>query len=214
MRTDSLVETCHLKYEKKANNLRIFGWFLRVMCKKHIFLVLLSRVSLFVTPWAVACQASLSTGFSRQEYWSGLPCPPPGNLPKPRIESRTLASQGDSLLPEPPGKPKKTGVGSLSLLQGIFPTQESNWGVSCIAGGFFTSWATREAGCSNCFKVFSALMRSQSRKVSRSKDAFNQSQDGLKMETEEQIPKCVWPINQKPTLNTLWNNTCYQFFLL
>ena len=107
-----------------------------------------------------------------------------------------------------------TGGGSLSLLQGIFPTQESNWGVSCIAGGFFTSWATREAGCSNCFKVFSALMRSQSRKVSRSKDAFNQSQDGLKMETEEQIPKCVWPINQKPTLNTLWNNTCYQFFLL
>ena len=44
----------------------------------------------------------------------------------------------------PPGKPKNIGVGSLSLLQGIFLTQGSNW-VSCIAGGFFTNWAIREA---------------------------------------------------------------------
>ena len=46
----------------------------------------LSRVQLFVTPWTVACQAPLSMGFSRQEYWSGLPCPPPGDLPDPWIE--------------------------------------------------------------------------------------------------------------------------------
>ena len=52
--------------------------------------------------------------------------------------------QADSLSYEPPGKPKNTGVGSLSLLQGNFLTQELN-GVSCIAGRFFTSWATREA---------------------------------------------------------------------
>ena len=45
---------------------------------------------------------------------------------------------------EPPGKPKKPGVGSLYLLQETFPNQGSNWG-SCIAGSFFTSWATREA---------------------------------------------------------------------
>ena len=68
-------------------------------------------------------------GFSRQEYWSGLPCPPPWDPPNPGIESRSPALQADSLPLEPPGKPKNTGVGSLSLLQGIFPTQGSNWGV-------------------------------------------------------------------------------------
>ena len=65
-------------------------------------------------------------GFSRQEYWSGLPCPPPGDLPNPGIDPRSPALQVASLPSEPPGKPKNTGVGSLSLLQGIFPTQELN----------------------------------------------------------------------------------------
>ena len=89
--------------------------------------------------------------FPRQEYWSGLPCPPPGDLPNSGIKSRSPALQADSsILSESPGKPKNTGVGSLSLLQGLFLTQESSWlrnqtGVSCIAGGFFTNWATREA---------------------------------------------------------------------
>ena len=73
-------------------------------------------------------------GFSRQEYWSGLPCPPPGNLSNPGIELRSLALQADSLPSEPPGKPKNTGVGSLSLLQWIFLTQQSNPRVSCILG--------------------------------------------------------------------------------
>ena len=45
-----------------------------------------SCVRLFATPWTVACQPPLSTGFSRQEYWSGLPFPPPGDLPEPRIK--------------------------------------------------------------------------------------------------------------------------------
>ena len=89
----------------------------------------LSSVQLFVIPWTVAGQAPLSLGFSRQEYWSGLPCPPPGDLPNPGIEPRSPALQADSLLSEPPEKPKKTGVGSLSLLQGIFPTQELNQGL-------------------------------------------------------------------------------------
>ena len=70
-----------------------------------------------------------SVGFSRQEYWSGLPCPPPGNLPNPVDEPRSSVLQADSLLSEPPTKPKNTGVDSLSLLQGIFPTQESNRGL-------------------------------------------------------------------------------------
>ena len=47
---------------------------------------LLSHVQLFATPWTVACLASLSMGFSKQEYWSGLPFPPPGDLPDPGIE--------------------------------------------------------------------------------------------------------------------------------
>ena len=68
-------------------------------------------------------------GFSRQEYWSGLPCPPPGDLPNPGIKPRSPRLQADSLPSEPPGKPKNTGVGNLSLLQGNFPTQESNWGL-------------------------------------------------------------------------------------
>ena len=51
-----------------------------------------SHVQLFVTLWTVACQAPPSMGFSRQEYWSGLPCPPPGDLPDPGIEAMSLKS--------------------------------------------------------------------------------------------------------------------------
>ena len=53
----------------------------------------------------LARQAPLSMEFSRQEYWSGLPFPSPGDLPDPGIEPRSLALQADSLLYEPPGKP-------------------------------------------------------------------------------------------------------------
>ena len=60
---------------------------------------------LFVTPWTVARQASLSMGFSRQEYWSGLPFPFSGNLPNSQIKPRSPALQADSLPFEPPGKP-------------------------------------------------------------------------------------------------------------
>ena len=69
-----------------------------------------------VTPWTVAHQSPLSMGFSRQEYWSGLSCPPPGDLPNPGIEPRSATLQVDSLSTEPPGEPKNTRVGSLSLL--------------------------------------------------------------------------------------------------
>ena len=51
-----------------------------------------SHVQLFATLWTVACQAPLSIGISSQEYWSGLPCPPPGDLPNPWIEPRSLMS--------------------------------------------------------------------------------------------------------------------------
>ena len=60
---------------------------------------------LFATPWIVARQASLSMGFSRREYWSGLPFPSPEDLPNPGIKPRSPALQADSLPAEPPGKP-------------------------------------------------------------------------------------------------------------
>ena len=64
-----------------------------------------------------------------QEYWSGLPCPLPGDLPNPGIKPRSPTLQVDSLPSKPPGKPQNTGVGSLSLLKGIFLTQVLNWGL-------------------------------------------------------------------------------------
>ena len=63
----------------------------------------LSHVRLFAMPWTVACQAPLSMEFSRQEYWSGLPLPSPGDLPNPGVEPGSPGLQADSLLSEPPG---------------------------------------------------------------------------------------------------------------
>ena len=77
---------------------------------------MLSRVRFFATPWAVAHQVPLSMGFSRQEYWSGLPFPSAGDLSNPEIKPRFPTLQADSLPSEPLGKPKNTGVGILSLL--------------------------------------------------------------------------------------------------
>ena len=62
----------------------------------------LSGVRLFATPWTVAYQASPSMGFSRQEYWSGLPFPSPGDLPGPGIEPGSPALEADTLTSEPP----------------------------------------------------------------------------------------------------------------
>ena len=62
------------------------------------------RVRLFVTPWTVAYEAPPSMGFSRQEYWSGLPFPSPGDLPHPGIEPWSSALQADALPSKPPGK--------------------------------------------------------------------------------------------------------------
>ena len=64
-------------------------------------------VQLFATAWTVTCQSSLTIAFSRQEYWSGLPFPSPGDLPSPGIKLRCPALQADALPSEPPGKPFK-----------------------------------------------------------------------------------------------------------
>ena len=68
---------------------------------------LLSRVQFFATPWMVAHQALPSMGFSRQEYWSGLPFPSPGDLPDPGIEPRSPTLQADALTSEPPGNSRE-----------------------------------------------------------------------------------------------------------
>ena len=69
----------------------------------------LSRFRLFVTPWTVAYEAPPSMGFSRQEYWSGLPFPSPGDLPDPGIEHGSPELQADALPSKPSGKPAPSG---------------------------------------------------------------------------------------------------------
>ena len=73
------------------------------MLKVKVKVKSLSCVQLFATPWTVAYQAPPSMGFSRQEYWSGLPFPSPGDLPDPGIEPGSPALEADTLTSEPPG---------------------------------------------------------------------------------------------------------------
>ena len=80
----------------------------------------LSRVHLFVTPWTVAYQDLRSMGFSRQEYWSGLPFPFPGDLPNPEIEPGSPALQTDPLLSKPLGNPY------LSIVRTIYDKLTAN----------------------------------------------------------------------------------------
>ena len=65
---------------------------------------------IFVTPQIVACKAPLSIEFSRQEYWSGFPCPPPGHLPNPGVKPRSPVLCADSLQSEPPGNSMHTDI--------------------------------------------------------------------------------------------------------
>ena len=77
----------------------------------------LSCVRLFATPWTVAHQAPLSIGFSRQEYWSGLPFPSPEDLPVPGIEPRSPSLQADALTSEPLGKPLSKTVTNIFITE-------------------------------------------------------------------------------------------------
>ena len=87
-----------------------------------------SRVQLFATIWTIAHQAPLSMGSSRQEYWSGLSCPPPGDLPDPGIEPSSLMSPalaGDFFLPLVlPGKPKNLFIKYFLLINYIWTLKE------------------------------------------------------------------------------------------
>jgi len=90
-----------------------------------------SCVQLFVTPVLGILQARILD-------WVAIPSP--GDIPNPGIRLKSPALQEDSLPAEPPGKPKNTGLGSLSI-----PSPADQIRVSCIAGGFFTSWTPRES---------------------------------------------------------------------
>ena len=89
---------------RQADSLRLSHQGSPSLCVK-VKVKSLSRVRLFETPRAVVYQAPLFVGFSRQEYWSGLPFLSPGDLPNPGMEPRSPALQADALLSEPPGKP-------------------------------------------------------------------------------------------------------------
>ena len=80
----------------------------------------------FATLWTVVCQGPLSMGFSRQEQWSGLPWPPPGDLPNPGMEPRSPPFQADSLPPEAPVKPILRVIGFLSELQHLSLSELDN----------------------------------------------------------------------------------------
>ena len=83
---------------------------------------------LFVTPWTVAHQATLSMGFTRLEYWSGSPCPPPGYLPNPGIQPRSATLRAVSLPSEPPGK---LHVTSLSSFKYVLGWKQASWLQGC-----------------------------------------------------------------------------------
>ena len=69
-----------------------------------------SCLTLFATPWTVAYLAPPTMGFSRQEYWNGLPFPSPGDLPDPGIEPGPPALEADALTSEPPRKPQQMAI--------------------------------------------------------------------------------------------------------
>ena len=76
-----------------------------ILSQKKVEVKSFSHVQIFVTPWTVAYNAPPSMGFSRQEYWCGLPFPPLEDLPDPGVEPMSPALQVDSFPSEPPGKP-------------------------------------------------------------------------------------------------------------
>ena len=96
----------------------------------------LSRVQLCVAPWTAAHQAPVSMGSSRQEYWSGLPFPPPGDLPDSGIEPTSPALAGGFFTTEPPGKPFKSFLATtkpgftLGLMLDFHLTVQSEVGVT------------------------------------------------------------------------------------
>ena len=102
---DAIQPSHPLSLPSQSIWIRFYSFIAKYLQLPFYVLKSISPVRLFVTPRTVACQASPSLGFSKQEYWSGLPFPSPGDLPDPGIEPRSPALQADALPSEPPGKP-------------------------------------------------------------------------------------------------------------
>ena len=112
----------------------------------------LSRVRLFETPWTVAYQASPSMGFFRQEYWSRLPFPSPGDLPDPGIEPGSPVLEADALTSEPPFPNSRTWAVLCRFLNAVLG---SVFNLSCVLEAkvkFQSSW--------DCFFYFYLVLRS------------------------------------------------------
>ena len=114
------------RWKDKEAVVHIYNGILHVCVLSHF-----SRVWLFGTLWNVACQVPLSMGFSRQDYWSGLPCPPPRDLPAPRDQTRISCGScisctaGRFFITEPPGKP--TVEYSSAIKRDVFESVLMRW---------------------------------------------------------------------------------------
>ena len=101
---ESFIHICIcIRFFSHAGHYRLSS---RVPCAIQLLFSCSVMSDSFANPWTVSCQAPLAMGFSRQEYWSGLPFPPPGDLPDLGLALMFLTLVGRSLTTEPPGEPK------------------------------------------------------------------------------------------------------------
>ena len=107
------------------------------------------------TPWTVACQVPLCTGFSRQEYWNELPCPPPGDLPYSGIKPTSPESQADSLPLAPHGKPKVQTAKKMGVIRGQAT-------LPCGMDARVGSMGRERTGCTDVFPKSIMLLSAQS----------------------------------------------------
>ena len=113
----------------------------------------------FTTPWTEACQPPLSMGFPRQEYWNGLTSPFPGDLPNPGIKLTSPVLQADSLLSEPPGKPKLYSRLDRKMKRERIPRKQSREMEIGLSGGLTVRMILKEGGDVPCvmeWRVFQA----------------------------------------------------------
>ena len=122
-----------------------------------------SHVQLFTTLWTIVCQAPLSMGFSRQEYWSGFPFSSPGDLPNPGIEPSFLTSPalvGVSFTTLAPpghqGSPSPLEWVAVPFCRGSSQSRDQTR-VSFTAGIFFASWTTRDCSQDKAYQIVECL---------------------------------------------------------
>ena len=158
---------------------------------------LLSHVRLFVTPWTIQ-----SMEFLRLEYWSGWPFPSPVDLFNPGMELRSLALQADSLPAEPQGKPKNTEVGSLSLLQWIFLTQEWNQGLLHCRWILYQLSYQGNPNFTQCYLTFVSWENYMWVKNQQLEPCMKPIGTGLRKEYHWDV--CCHPVCLTYTLSTSW----------